>query len=117
MPWITAVLGAAVSRMLGFAMVFVSYMMAKRIAIVTGYLLASAALFLGMSGAIKAVVLGLRVSMPPMMAAVTYFLPSNINSFIAALVTVRLTHFIWKWTQSNLSVYANVGGYGEGRYF
>lgn len=117
MPWITALLGAAVTRMLSFAMVFFAYAAAKRIAITTGFIVVSAGLFGAMAGAIKAAVMALRVVMPPTLSTFTYFLPSNINVFIAALVTVRLTHFVWTWTQRNLAHYANVGGVGEGKYF
>jgi hypothetical protein len=117
MPWIASILGAVVSRMLSWSMIFFSYVFAKRIAIASGFIAASAVMFLGMAAAIKAIVLTLRVTMPPILSASTYFLPANINFFIAALITVRMTHFIWRWSQANLAVYANVGGHGEGLYF
>lgn len=114
---IIAMFGGAVGRVLTFAMGFVSYMLAKRIALASGYILVSAALFGVMAASVKAAVLGVRVLMPVSMSAFTYFLPSSINLFLASLVTVRLTHFVWRWTVANLGVYTNVGGHGEGTFF
>lgn len=109
MPWIATVLGAVVARVLTFAMGFLAYSLAKRLAIVTGFIVAWSALFIAMAGTVKALIIGMRIVMPPVLAQFTYFLPSSINTFIAALVSVRLIYFVWEWTQANLSAYANVG--------
>lgn len=108
MTWIVTALGALVSRsFLLFTGVF-SFLIAQRMALLTAYIVVSGTLFLATSASIKLTVEALRVSMPPILASSTYFLPSSINSFIAAIVVVRLTHAVWRWTQTNLATYAGV---------
>lgn len=108
MQWLVTLLGAVVGRTFTLLFGVLSFALAQRIALVTGYILASAALFLAVSAAIKTAVLAVRVVMPPILVQATYFLPPSINSFVASIVVIRLTYFVWRWTTSNLAAYADV---------
>jgi len=85
----------------------IAYVTAKRVAIAVTYIVVAASLFFAMSGLVKAAILGLRVSIPSSLAAGTFLLPPSINSFVAALFTIRLTYFLWTWTNRNLTAYVN----------
>lgn len=121
LAWITAALGASVTRIFGLYYVFLVWSWARHLTIVTAFIVAWAAFFLGMVAAVKLLVLAIRVSMPVKMQAFTYFLPSEINYFIASLISIRLVHFVWEWTVANLAMYADMAGAvkagGRGKYF
>lgn len=115
MPWLTAVFGAVISRLFAVLMGVFVWRTAQRIAMGTAFILASAGLFGTMALSVKAAILGARAMMPPALSLFTYFLPSDINLYIATMVTVRLIHFVWAWTQNNLRTFAGgsaSGGYG-----
>jgi hypothetical protein len=108
MNWLVTLLGGAVSRVFTFVYTYASFAIATRIAMATAFIIASAALFLSTAVAIKAVVMGARVSFPPILANATFFIPDSINTLIAAIVTVRTAAALYRWTQINLAVYADV---------
>ena len=70
----------------------------------------TAALALGIKGAIMVA----RVTMPPILAQATYFLPSNINMVLALVITVRSAVFLYRWTVQTMNYYLprNNAGYG-----
>jgi uncharacterized membrane protein len=110
LQWVVTLAGLGVSRVFTFFMAFLAYSTAKKAALVTAYIVASAALFLTMAGAIKAIVIGARYAMPSSLASFTYFLPSSINFLISSIVMVKTTHYVWRWTQKNLASYAMTFG-------
>lgn len=104
-PLITGALGAIVTKVFDFFYQFFAYKIARNLAVGAGAVAVAAMMTLTMAQAIKVLILGARILMPPSMAAFTYFLPANINQFIAVIVTVKLTHFIWQWSMKNLARY------------
>jgi hypothetical protein len=84
-----------------------AYITAKRVAIAVTYIVAAAALFVAMAGLVKVSIMTLRVTIPSSLAAGTFLLPGSINSFVAALFTIRLTYFLWTWTNRNLTAFVN----------
>ena len=112
MQWLIAAMGGMVGRVFTLLFGMVSFHIAQRVAIVTAYIGMSAALFVTVSVAVRASVEALRTSMPGVLTPFTYFLPGNINNFIAAVVLIRVSYFLWKWTQANLAAYADIPNRG-----
>lgn len=108
MPWLIGVLGGLVGRVFTLAFGHFTFLVAQRIAIVTGYIIVSGTIFIGVALGIKTLVLSARVFMPPHLAVVTYFLPASLNQFFATFVVIRLSYFVWRWTHANLAAYADV---------
>lgn len=102
---IMAGLGAVVARSFAFVFQFFAFKLARNIAVATGAAIIAAALTVGMAVAIKGMIVGVRMMMPPALAQATYFLPANINLVLAAIVTIKVTHFIWQWSMKNLAKY------------
>lgn len=94
------------------------YERAIQITLVTAFLVSASGLFLTVSTTIKMSVLALRMSLPPVMAMGAFFLPSNLNQIIAAIVTIRVTAALYRWTVGVLAAYLpqspNVGLFGRG---
>lgn len=99
---IGSILGAILPKLFDFVFKFVAAKWAWRITLGTGIVLAAAGVTIGMALAVKALIIGARVTMPASLGASTYFLPSNINLIIAAYITFRLIHFIHQWTLKNM---------------
>lgn len=108
MTWIITTLGALVGRSFTLFYGFFTFLIAQRLAIATAYITVSGALFLATAVAVKAAVMGARVVLPPVLANATFFIPSSINILIASIVTVRVGAAVYRWTQNNLAVYADV---------
>lgn len=103
MPWLMTVLGALVTQVFTLAFKFFAYKIARNIAIFSAFIVVSTGLTLAMAYSIKALLVGARVLMPSMLASATYFLPSNLNLIFSLFITIRLTHFIWRWSMRNFS--------------
>lgn len=99
---IGALLGAILPKLFDFVFKFVAAKWAWRITLGTGIVLAVAGITVGMAVAVKALIIGARVTMPSSLGASTYFLPSNINIIIAAYITFRLVYFVYQWTLKNM---------------
>lgn len=101
MRWFKTVLGALVTQIFTLAYKFFAYKVARNIAMFSVFIVVSTGLTLAMAYSIKALLIGARVLMPPFLANATYFLPSNLNLIFSLFVTIRLTHFIWRWSMKN----------------
>lgn len=105
MPWLMTVLGALVSQVFTLIYRFFAYKIARNIAIGSAFIVISGGMIVAMSSWIKLALMGVRVMMPPALAAYTYFLPSTINLFISVFIMTRIYHFVWRWSMRNFSKY------------
>lgn len=108
MAWLINALGALTSRLFTFFFGYLSFAISTRAALVTTYIIISATLFLGAAGAIKAAVMAIKVTAPPILANAAFFIPESINTLIASIITVRTAAAVYRWTQSNLAAFADV---------
>jgi len=81
------------------------YAKAVHYALVTAFVVAAAALTVSISVSIKAAVFAARIFMPEGLGNATYFLPSNINTIIALIVTIRVGHALYRWTVRVMAAY------------
>jgi len=96
----------------------IAYEKAVQIALVTAFLVAAAALTVGVSLSIKALIIGARVAMPNSLGMATYFLPSNVNTVLSIIVTMRVSAALYRWTVATMGAYVpgnpNTGLVGRG---
>lgn len=81
------------------------YEKAIHYALVTAFLVAAAGLTATLSLTIKTAIMAAQVNMPPLLANATYFLPANINTILACIVTLRVSSAIYRWTVKTMSAY------------
>lgn len=115
--WLVGLFGSSLGAMVTWLMARMVYERALHIALVTGFLIAASALTVTLSLTIKALILAARVSMPSILVAGTYFLPSNINVIFSLIVTIRVSVSLYRWTVSTLAAYlpgTAVGVFGRG---
>jgi len=98
-------LGAVVAKLFEFFYQFLAFKLATRLAVGTAFLVVSASITVTMAMAIKAALLLARVALPPHLAVATYFLPANLNQFLAVYITIASIRFIWAWSYKNLAGY------------
>lgn len=103
--WLVGLFGSAIGSFATWLMQRMVYEKAIRYALITAFLVTASGLFLGVSLTIKATVLALQYSMPPSLALVTFFLPSNINQVLAAIVTVRVARSLYALTVNTIRAY------------
>ena len=103
--WLVGLLGSVVSAAATFFIGRVAIDRAFQYALITGFLVASASLFLALTLTVKAAILGARVAMPQSLGMATFFLPASISQILATVVTVRVSSAIYRWTVSTMSAY------------
>jgi len=104
-PWILGLVVSAFSTMASWFASRFLYEKALQYSLVTAFLVTASFLTVGVSLAVKAMVIGAQVLLPPVLAQVTYFLPTNINQIFALIVTARLSLVIYRWTVSTFAAY------------
>lgn len=104
-PWLVGLLGSVVSSLASWLIGRVAVDRALHYALVTGFVIASAALFLAMVLAVKALIFGARVAMPGSLGQATYFLPGSISQIFATIATARVSAAVYRWTVSTMSQY------------
>jgi len=103
--WIVGLLGSLVSSVATWFVGRVAFERAMHYALVTAFVVSSAGLFLTLTLAVKAAILGARVAMPQTLGMATFFLPGSIAQIFATIVTVRVAAGIYRWTVATLSAY------------
>ena len=103
--WLVGLLGAVVSSVATFLVGRVAFDLAVRYALITGFLVASAGLFLALTLAVKTMVLGARVAMPGTLGVATFFLPGSSGQLFGLVVTVRVSSSIYRWTVATMGSY------------
>jgi hypothetical protein len=82
-----------------------AYEKAIHYALVTAFLVAAAALTVGISVSVKALIIAAQVNMPNSLGMATYFLPGNINQVFGLIVTIRVSLSLYRWTVATMSAY------------
>ena len=103
--WIVGLLGSVVTSVGSFLVTRLAFDTAVRYTLVTGFLVASTALFLALTISIKTAVLAARVAMPNSLGAATFFLPGSIAQLFSLIVTVRVSAMVYSWTVSTMAAY------------
>lgn len=103
--WLVGLLGSVVSSAATFFIGRMAIDRAFQYALVTGFLVAVAGLFLALTISMKALILGARVAMPASMGAVTYFLPPSLPTMFGAIVTLRVSVAVYRWSVATLAAY------------
>lgn len=112
--WLVGLFGSAIGSFATWLMQRMVYEKAIRYALITAFLVTASGLFLGVSLTIKAAVLALQYTMPASLVMVTFFLPSNINQILAAIVTVRVARTLYALTINTIRAYLpGAPGYGS----
>lgn len=115
--WLVGLFGSTFGSLVTWLMARMVYERALHITLVTAFLVAASSLTVGLALGIKAAIYAARITMPPILAAGTYFLPSNINVILALIVTARVSISLYRWTVSTLAAYlpgSAVGIFGRG---
>jgi len=103
--WIVGLLGSVVSSVATWLIGRMAFEKAINYALITGFLVAAAALFLAVTLTIKAAILGARVSMPGSLGMATFFLPASISQIFAFIVTARVSASVYRWTINTMAAY------------
>ncbi len=103
--WLVGLLGSLVTSIATFLVGRVAFEKAMQYALVTAFVVASAALFVTLTVSVKALILGARVTMPHSLGIATFFLPPSIGQIFATIVTVRVAASIYRWTVATMSAY------------
>jgi len=103
--WLVGLLGSLVSSVATFLVGRMAFERAINYALITGFLVAAAALFLGVTVSIKVAILTARVSMPSSLGMATFFLPASISQILAFIVTARVSHAVYRWTVNTMAAY------------
>jgi len=103
--WIVGLLGSVVSSVATWLIGRMAFEKAINYALITGFLVAAAALFLAVTLSIKAAILGARVSMPGSLGMATFFLPASISQIFAFIVTARVSASVYRWTINTMAAY------------
>lgn len=115
--WLVGLFGSTFGSLVTWLMARMVYERALQITLVTAFLVAASSLTVGLAIGIKAAILAVRITMPPILAAGTYFLPSNINVVLALIFTARVSMSLYRWTVATLAAYlpgSAVGIFGRG---
>jgi hypothetical protein len=112
-PWLLGLFTTALGSLLTWLMSYFAYRKAFELTVISGFLVVAGAMTVGIAVTIKALVIGLRMTLPDILSASTYFLPNNINQFLAAVITLRVSVFLYRWTLQTLNYYLPKSGYGS----
>jgi len=104
-PWLVGLFGSSLGAIMTWLMARVVYEKALFLTTVTAFIIASGSLFVTLALGIKAAIFAARVAMPSSIGLATYFLPSNINSIMAIIVTLRVSIAIYRWTVKVMASY------------
>lgn len=102
--WLVGLVGSAASAAFTWFATHTAYKMALHYARVTAFILVAGGLFLALSLAIKTAILAARITMPDSLGQATYFLPSNINTIFALVVTLRVSAALYQWSIRNIKI-------------
>lgn len=103
--WLVGLFGSLFTSFATWLMGRFAFERAVTYALVSAFLVAAAALFLALTLTVKALVLGARVSMPQTLGMATFFLPSSIAQILSAIVTVRVSMSLYRWTVNTMAAY------------
>lgn len=103
--WLVGLLGSLVTSVATWFVGRVAFEKAMQYALITAFIVASAALFLTLTISVKALILGARVAMPNSLGMATFFLPASVAQVFAAIVTVRVGASIYRWTIATMTAY------------
>lgn len=103
--WLVGLFSTSMGALLTWLMARMVYERALHIVLVTGFLVTASSLLVSLAIGVKAAVFGLQIGLPPAFAAGLYFLPSNTNVIFAAIVTIRVSVSLYRWTVATLSYY------------
>ena len=103
--WIVGLLGSVVSSVATWLIGRMAFEKAINYALITGVLVAAAALFVAVTLSIKAAILSARVAMPGSLGIATFFLPASISQIFAFIVTVRVSASVYRWTINTMAAY------------
>jgi len=103
--WLVGLLGSLFASFATWLMGRFVFERAVTYALLTAFLVASAALFLALTMAVKSAILGARVSMPQTLGVATFFLPGSIAQILSIIVTVRVSASVYRWTVNTMSAY------------
>lgn len=103
--WIVGLLGSVVSSVATWLIGRMAFEKAINYALITGFLVAAAALFVAVTLSIKAAILGARVAMPGSLGIATFFLPASVSQIFAFIVTARVSASVYRWTVNTMAAY------------
>lgn len=103
--WLIGLFATSMTSFLTWLMSRMIYERALQITLVTGFLIAISALTVSLAIGIKVAILAVRITMPGIISAGTYFLPSNINVVLSLIVSARVSVALYRWTVATLSYY------------
>lgn len=116
--WFASLFGTTITTVFTWLTTKFVYERAVQIMLVSAFIVAATGLFLGVTLTVKAAVLAARVTMPPILAQATFFLPANLNQVIATIVTIRVARVVHRWTVGVMMAYLpqspNTGLFGRG---
>ena len=113
-PWLVGLFASAVGSLFTWLVTRFAFEKAIQSALITGFIVAATALFLGVTLSIKTLIFSARIFMPNSLGLATFFLPSNINTVFAIIFTARVSRSLYNWTVSVMSAYlpSNPGASG-----
>jgi len=103
--WFVGLLGSVVSAVGTWLVGRFAFERAITFALVTGFVVAAAALFVTLTLTVKAAVIGARVTMPGSLGMATFFLPPSIVQLIPVIVTARVSVALYRWTVNTMAAY------------
>ena len=103
--WLLGLFGSTFTTFTMWLIGKMVYEKAVRVALVTAFLVAAAALTLSVSLTIKALILGAQIAMPNSLGLATYFLPHNLNQILGLIVTIRVSAALYRWTVATMAAY------------
>lgn len=113
MPWLPGLLGAIFQRLWALFLVTSLAKHARALAFAAVLISVYSSLFIGLVIFVKTAVIAVRMSMPPILAKATFFLPPNLPVILSTVITVRLSIAVYRWTRRNLDIYAEVKDKGH----
>ena len=103
--WFVSLFASSITAVATWFMGRFAFETAMRYTLITGFLVAASSLFLALTVAIKASIIGARVAMPQSLGMVTYFLPASISQIFGFVVTLRVSASLYRWSVSVMSAY------------
>jgi len=103
--WLVGLLGTLFSTFATWLVGRFAFERAVTYALVSAFLVAAAAVFLTLTLTVKAVIIGARVAMPQSLGLATFFLPASIAQIFSAIVTVRVSMSLYRWTVNTMAAY------------
>lgn len=111
-PWLVGLFASTLGALFTWFVSTLAARVSVRLLLATAYLVASAALTVGVAVLIKGAIMAIRVTMPASLGAATYFLPANINLIMGVWFSMRVSHALYCWTRARLGTYFIAGSGG-----